>query len=394
MASSVAGHQRAFGEDTVPGTYEDLEEADLVVLVGSNLAWCHPVLYQRLAAAKRKRAPGMKIVVIDPRRTATCEIADLHLALKPGSDVALFNGLLAHLARANARRSRLCRRAHVGLRDARWRAAAALHRRAGRRAGCRARRRPTAHAFYELFAPPSASSRSTARASTSRRTAPTRSTPSSTATWPPAASASPAWGRSRSPASPTPWAGARSAASPTSLPPTCISTPETRSTGSAGSGARPRIADKPGLKAVDMFRAVGDGRIKALWIMGTNPVVSMPDADAGEGRTEGLPLRRGLRRLPAPTRRAWPHVLLPSRGLGREGRHGDQFRAPHLAPAPLPPAARRGAAGLVASSPRSPGAWGSPTPSPGRTRPRSSAEHAALSACENDGARDVRYRRA
>ena len=52
MASSVAGHKRAFGTDTVPGCYEDLEQADLVVLVGSNLAWCHPVLFQRLVAAR------------------------------------------------------------------------------------------------------------------------------------------------------------------------------------------------------------------------------------------------------------------------------------------------------------------------------------------------------
>ncbi|CUI39320.1 nitrate reductase [Cognatishimia activa] len=96
MASTVAGHKRAFGTDTVPGTYEDLELADLVVLVGSNLAWCHPVLYQRLAAARAKR--GTKVVVVDPRRTSTCDIADLHLKLAPGGDAALFNGLLAHLA--------------------------------------------------------------------------------------------------------------------------------------------------------------------------------------------------------------------------------------------------------------------------------------------------------
>src|SRR6056297_1121642 len=64
MASTVAGHRRAFGTDTVPGTYEDLDEADLVVLAGSNLAWCHPVLYQRLAAAKAAR-PGLRVVVID-----------------------------------------------------------------------------------------------------------------------------------------------------------------------------------------------------------------------------------------------------------------------------------------------------------------------------------------
>ena len=95
MASSVAGHVRAFGEDVVPGVYEDFEEADLVVLVGTNTAWCHPVLYQRLLAAREAR--GTKVVVIDPRRTATADTADLHLPLAPGSDVALFNGLLAHL---------------------------------------------------------------------------------------------------------------------------------------------------------------------------------------------------------------------------------------------------------------------------------------------------------
>src|SRR5579864_2031434 len=87
MSSSVAGHVRAFGEDVVPGCYEDLEEADLVIQVGSNMAWCHPVLYQRLMATRERR--GTKVVVIDPRGTATCDIADLHLALAPGSDVML-----------------------------------------------------------------------------------------------------------------------------------------------------------------------------------------------------------------------------------------------------------------------------------------------------------------
>jgi assimilatory nitrate reductase catalytic subunit len=100
MASSVAGHIRAFGEDIVPGCYEDIEAADLVVLVGSNAAWCHPVLYQRLAAAKEKR--GTRVVAIDPRRTPTCDIADLHLAIRPGSDVAVFAGLLMHLVERGA----------------------------------------------------------------------------------------------------------------------------------------------------------------------------------------------------------------------------------------------------------------------------------------------------
>ena len=63
MSSSVAGHKRAFGTDTVPGTYEDLEQADLLVLVGSNLAWCHPVLYQRILAARKARGGKPKMIV-------------------------------------------------------------------------------------------------------------------------------------------------------------------------------------------------------------------------------------------------------------------------------------------------------------------------------------------
>lgn len=100
MASSVAGHRRAFGTDTVPGSYQDLDLADLIILVGSNAAWCHPVLYQRMVANKRAR--GAKIVVIDPRRTASVEDADLFLAVAPGMDTALFSGLLVHLADALA----------------------------------------------------------------------------------------------------------------------------------------------------------------------------------------------------------------------------------------------------------------------------------------------------
>src|SRR6201990_1622700 len=96
MASSVAGHRRAFGADTVPGCYEDLDEADLLVLVGSNAAWCHPVLFQRMIANKQNR--GARMIVIDPRRTDTAEDAELFLGLKPGTDTALFSGLLVHLS--------------------------------------------------------------------------------------------------------------------------------------------------------------------------------------------------------------------------------------------------------------------------------------------------------
>src|SRR5436309_8974459 len=96
MASSVAGHRRAFGADTVPGMYADLDETDLVVLVGSNAAWCHPVLFPRMLRNKAER--GAKVVVVDPRRTATAEDADLFLPITHGTDSGLFCGLLLHLA--------------------------------------------------------------------------------------------------------------------------------------------------------------------------------------------------------------------------------------------------------------------------------------------------------
>ncbi len=111
MASAVVAHKRAFGADAVPCNYEDLESAELVVLVGSNLAWNHPVLFQRLKQARIDN-PLLRIVVIDPRVTDSCEIADLYLGIRPGSDARLFNGLLAYMAE-RGRLDRLYLEAHT-----------------------------------------------------------------------------------------------------------------------------------------------------------------------------------------------------------------------------------------------------------------------------------------
>ncbi len=93
MSSAVAGYKATLGADAPPCSYDDLDLADTVFIAGSNMAWAHPVLFRRLEAAKRAR-PQMKIIVADPRRTETAGIADLFLQLLPGSDVALFHGLL------------------------------------------------------------------------------------------------------------------------------------------------------------------------------------------------------------------------------------------------------------------------------------------------------------
>ncbi len=235
MASTVAGHRRAFGADTVPGCYEDLDEADLLVLVGSNAAWCHPVLFQRMLANRQKR--GARMVVIDPRRTDTAEDAELFLGLKPGTDTALFSGLLVHLADNGALDRDYIEQLHLGLR----RRAGARQGDRGQRRRDRARDRPHGSRCCDLLrdVPRHRAHRHAlfARASTSPRRAPTRSTPFSTAISRRAASARSAPRRSRSPASPTRWAGARSAASPISSPRIWPSRRPT-STGCGGSGRR------------------------------------------------------------------------------------------------------------------------------------------------------------
>jgi assimilatory nitrate reductase catalytic subunit len=93
MSSAVAGYKLSFGADAPPCAYEDIDAADLILIAGSNTAFAHPVLYQRIEDA-RARNPALRLVVVDPRATVTARAADLHLALKAGTDVALFNAML------------------------------------------------------------------------------------------------------------------------------------------------------------------------------------------------------------------------------------------------------------------------------------------------------------
>ncbi|MAX91285.1 MAG: nitrate reductase [Pseudomonas sp.] len=93
MSSAVVGYKRSLGADAPPCSYEDIEQSDCVLIVGSNMAYAHPVLFRRLEEAKAKR-PERQIIVVDPRRTDTAELADQHLAILPGTDVALFHGIL------------------------------------------------------------------------------------------------------------------------------------------------------------------------------------------------------------------------------------------------------------------------------------------------------------
>jgi assimilatory nitrate reductase catalytic subunit len=93
MSSAVAGYKATLGADAPPACYEDLAHARTLFIAGSNMAWAHPILMRRVEDAKRAN-PALRLIVVDPRRTETAALADLHLPLLPGTDVALFHGLL------------------------------------------------------------------------------------------------------------------------------------------------------------------------------------------------------------------------------------------------------------------------------------------------------------
>jgi assimilatory nitrate reductase catalytic subunit len=314
MSSSVAGHRRAFGADTVPGIYEDIDLADLVILTGSNLAWCHPVIYQRLAAAKAAR-PGMKVVVIDPRRTMTADIADLHLAIRPDSDVALFIGLFSHLITSNAIDQNYVAEYTNGFADAFTAASAVSFNEVLDRTGLPAMQ---LREFYRLFA-------STEKVVTCYSQGVNQSS-SGTDKVNAIINCHLATGRIGRPGmGPFSLTGQPNAMGGREVGGLANMLAAHMAIESADDRDRvqrfwksPAIATKPGLKAVDMFQAVANGRIKALWIMATNPVVSMPDADAVEAAIKTCPfvVVSDVLKDTDTTRHA--HVLLPSLGWGEK----------------------------------------------------------------------------
>jgi assimilatory nitrate reductase catalytic subunit len=384
MASSVAGHRRAFGSDTVPGIYQDLDEADLIVLVGSNAAWCHPVLYQRMIAAKRER--NAKLIVIDPRRTATAEDADLFLPIAPGMDTALFCGLLSHLADTRALDYAYIDRHTTGFVEALARARE-IAVDAAATAGATALDKADVARFFELVGKTervvscfsqgvNQSARGTDKVNaiinvhlaTGRIGRPGMG-PFSLTGQPNAMGGREVGGLANQLA-------AHMGFAPAELDRV------------RRFWAAPRLATGEGLKAVDMFEAIERGTIKALWVMATNPAVSLPRAGAMRDALKNLELFVVSENVRSnDTVEAGAHVLLAAAAWGEKG-------------------------GTVTNSERRISRQRAFLPMPGEARPdwwivtevarrlgfghafdyRTPAdifrEHAALSGFENDGQRD------
>jgi assimilatory nitrate reductase catalytic subunit len=287
MASTVAGHIRAFGADVVPGVYEDWEETDIAVLVGGNTAWCHPVLFQRLKETRARR--GTRVIVIDPRRTATCEIADLHLQLAPGSDVALFDGLLVFLA-DNGHLDRTWIDAHSAGFEAALAAATESAGTIAQVARITGLAEADILAFYERFA-------ATERAMTVFSQGVNQSS-SGTDKVNAIINCHLATGRIGKPGM-GPFSvtgqpnamGGREVGGLANQLAAHMRFDEPADIDRVGRFWRSRgMAQGPGLKAVDLFDAVLDGRVKAIWIMATNPADSMPNAGLVRRALEACPL--------------------------------------------------------------------------------------------------------
>ena len=284
MSSAVAGHNRAFGEDIVPASYDDLDEADLIVLIGSNTAWCHPIVYQRIQAARAAR--GTKLVVIDPRRTETCEGADLHLPVKPGTDVALMNGLLAWCDQEGVTDPAFIAD-HLNAPEGFW-----DHIRTGHDLWTTAKTCDIAPALLEQFFKLFAATARTVTLFSQGINQSIRGTDQVNAI----INVHLATGRIGKPGAapfsitgqPNAMGGREVGGLASTLAAHMDFAPE--NVERVGRfWAAPTMATKPGLKAVDLFRAINEGRIKALWVMATNPAVSLPDAGRVREALETVP---------------------------------------------------------------------------------------------------------
>jgi assimilatory nitrate reductase catalytic subunit len=384
MASTVAGHRRAFGSDTVPGSYEDLDQADLIVLVGSNTAWCHPVLYQRMVANKRAR--GAKLVVIDPRRTATADDADLVLQIAHGTDTALFCGLLVHLADRDLLDRRMIDDHTSGFAEAlaRARAIAPDVASTARAAGLAP---PAVDGFFELFG-------ATDKVVTAFSQGVNQS----------------AQGTDKVNAIINCHLATGRIGRPGMGPFSLTGQPNAMGGREVGGLANqlaahmgfadhevdrvrrfwnaPRMATVEGHKAVAMFEAIAQGKIKALWIMATNPAVSMPDAStvrAALRKLEFLVVSDNV--ISNDTLNSGAHALLPAAAWGEKDgtvTNSERRISRQRAFLPLPGEARPDWWMVTEVAHR----LGFATPFPYQSAADIFREHAALSAFENGGSRD------
>ncbi len=288
MASTVAGHKRAFGADVVPGCYDDIEQARLFVLVGANMAWNHPVLFQRIQAVLQAN-PKAKLVIIDPRRSASCEAAQLHLKLRPGSDVLLFNGLLSFLAQQGKLDQRFIHLHTEGFADA---LASAQQQAAtiGQVAtGCDLPAEQVLQ-FYRWFADEPLSLTLFSQGVNQALDGTDKVNAIINCHLATGRIGKPGCGPFSLTGQPNAMGGREVGGLANQLAAHIDYSDHAQQALVGQFWQAPNLVSKPGYKAVELFDAIEQGEIKAVWIMATNPLVSMPQADKVKAALAKCPL--------------------------------------------------------------------------------------------------------
>ncbi len=281
MASAAAAYTAAFGTDGPPACYEDIEIADLFLIVGSNTAWCHPITYRRMERRKESAPDDVRVVVVDPRRTETADLADLHLPILPGSDLALLNAILGVLIR-----ERQLDEAFIAAHTTGWEAARAVAlgwtpERASHacqvpaedivRAALWFGRAQRPLTLWSMGINQSSSGTAKALALLNLHLATGKI-------------AKPGCGPLSLTGQPNAMGGREVGGLAHLLPGyRCVDNPAHRAEVEGLWRTPPgRISPHPGLSAVEIFDSLSRGTVKAVWIICTNPAVSMPDVDLVE----------------------------------------------------------------------------------------------------------------
>jgi assimilatory nitrate reductase catalytic subunit len=287
MSSAVSGYMKTLGADAPPACYEDIDHADCLFIAGSNTAFAHPVLFRRIEAAKQAR-PGMKIVVVDPRRTETARFADLHLAILPGTDVALFHAMLHVMLWEN-----LVDEAYVAAHTENFAALRDIAREWSPKAaaevcGVRAEDIVTAARWFAQGGTLSPALSQGRGSTLSLYCQGLNQSTSGTAKNATLIGLHLATGQIGKPgAGPFSLTGQPNAMGGREVGGLATALAAHRDLANADDRAEmaflwgsDRIPSKPGLTAVELFEAVAEGRVKCLWIACTNPAQSLPNLPA------------------------------------------------------------------------------------------------------------------
>ena len=307
MSSAVAAHKRAFGEDIVPMSYSDITKADLIVLSGSNLAWCHPILYKRIRDEKVRR-PELKLVLIDPRVTASNELADLHLPIRAGGDLVLFNGLLNYLQEHD----------HLDCSADGLSAALITAAKDSGKLHNIGLDQQAITDFYQLFA----SSKKVVTLFSQGINQSEQGVDQGNAI----INCHLASGKIGLPGSgpfsitgqPNAMGGREVGALANTLASHIEFDDVEMHSALADFWVTDNLAIQPGLKAIDLFEAIDQGSVKAIWIMATNPAVSMPDSEKVRRALKKCPLVVVSDCVASNDTIEFADVVLPAQGWGEK----------------------------------------------------------------------------